>query len=45
MRKLKKNAHANSMGTLKRIRPRQSVPIPLRKMKPVGIEISSVVNM
>ena len=44
-RKLEKKASENSIGTVKRMCPRHSVPIPLRKMKPVGIEISSVVSM
>ena len=45
IRKLKKNASANSIGTVKRIRAFHSVPIALRKISPVGIEISSVLNM
>ena len=36
---------ANSIGTFSRIFAFQNVPIPTRKMNPVGIEISSVVSM
>ncbi len=36
------NASANSIGGSNRIRPRHSVPISARKMRPVGIEMISV---
>ncbi len=45
IRKLKNHARQNSIGTVYRICPRQSVIIPQRKVKPVGIEISSVESM
>ena len=44
-RKLKNQARQNSIGTVKRIFPRQMVIIPQRNVKPVGIEISSVESM
>ena len=44
-RKLNAHPRQNSMGTVSRMRPRQSVPIAARKMNPVGIEISSVDSM
>ena len=44
-RKLKKNAIANSIGTVSRSFACQKVPSATRKMRPVGIEISSVVSM
>ena len=45
MRKLKNHARQKSIGTVKRIRPRQRVIIPQRNVKPVGIEMSSVESM
>ena len=45
IRKLKKKARANSIGTVNRMRARHTVPMAARKTKPVGTEISSVVNM
>ena len=45
IRKLKKKPSANSIGTVNLILAFQNVPMPTRKMKPVGIEISSVVSM
>jgi hypothetical protein len=45
IRKLNTHARQNSIGTVKRIRPRQIVPIAHRKMNPVGSEISSVESM
>ncbi len=45
IRKLKAHAPQNSIGTDKLIFPFHSVPMKHRKMKPVGIEISSVDSM
>ena len=45
IRKLKNIPRAKSIGTSSRIFAFHSVPRPTRKMKPVGIEMSSVVSM
>ena len=43
IRNIAKKPSANSMGTSKRIFPRQSVASQMKKSTPVGIEIISVV--
>ena len=45
IRKLKKRPRQKSIGTSNRILALYSVPMPTRKMNPVGMEISSVVSM
>ena len=45
MTKFQRNRYTKYIGSLVQILPRHSVPIMHKKMMPVGIEMSSVVNM